>query len=133
MAGALCRGAVGHKASPDVKKAALNRRKQLPVKHLTSMTSMNTKKETAIGFLVGIIANTLGVLLYILLFSDLGLVETYQAAVEQGHVGSLLALGAILNLVAFFGFLRLRRDYRARGVLMATVLTALVILYYKIF
>ena len=97
------------------------------------MTPMNTKKETAIGFVVGIIANTLGVLLYILLFSDLGLVETYQAAVEQEHVGSLLALGAVLNLVAFFGFLRLRRDYRARGVLMATVLTALIILYYKIF
>jgi hypothetical protein len=94
---------------------------------------MNTKKETAIGFLVGIIANTLGVLLYMLLFSDLGLAETYQAAVEQGHVGSLLALGAILNLVAFFGFLKLRRDYRARGVLMATLLTALVILYYKLF
>lgn len=94
---------------------------------------MNTKKETATGFLVGIIANTLGVLLYMLLFSDLGLAETYQAAVEQGHVGSLLALGAILNLVAFFGFLKLRRDYRARGVLMATLLTALVILYYKLF
>ena len=59
--------------------------------------------------------------------------RTYQAAVEQGHVGSLLALGAILNLVAFFGFLKLRRDYRARGVLMATLLTALVILYYKLF
>lgn len=94
---------------------------------------MNTKKETATGFLVGIIANTLGVLLYMLLFSDLGLAETYQAAVEQGHVGSLLALGAILNLVAFFGFLKLRRDFRARGVLMATLLTALVILYYKLF
>ncbi|HSR60117.1 MAG TPA: hypothetical protein VLL47_05145 [Robiginitalea sp.] len=94
---------------------------------------MNTKKETAIGFLVGIIANTLGVLLYMMLFSDMGLAETYQAAVEQGHVGSLLALGAILNLVAFFGFLKLRRDFRARGVLMATLLTALVILYYKLF
>ncbi len=96
------------------------------------MRAINTRKETAIGFLVGIIANTLGVLLYMLLFSDLGLVETYQAAVQQGHVGSLLALGAILNLVAFFGFLRLRRDQRARGVLMATVLTALAILYYKL-
>ena len=93
---------------------------------------MNAKKETAIGFVVGIIANTFGVLIYILLFSDLGIVETYQAAVEQDHVGSLLALGAILNLVAFFGFLRLKRDYRARGVLLATVLTALFILYYKL-
>ncbi|TAI48047.1 hypothetical protein [Flagellimonas allohymeniacidonis] len=93
---------------------------------------MNRKKEIAIGFFVGIIANTLGTLLYILIFSDLGIAETYNAAVEQGHVGSLLALGAILNLVAFFGFLRLKRDLRARGVMIATLLTALVILYYKL-
>ncbi|HUH47033.1 MAG TPA: hypothetical protein VLZ54_07785, partial [Arenibacter sp.] len=73
------------------------------------------KKEILIGFTVGIIANTLGTLLYIVVFSDFGIVETYKAAVAQGHVGSLLALGAILNLIAFFGFLRLRRDYRARG------------------
>ena len=89
-------------------------------------------KEMAIGFAVGLIANTIGVLLYILLFSDMGITETYQAAVEQGHVGSLLALGAILNLVAFFGFLKIRRDERARGVLLATVITALIILYYKV-
>ncbi len=63
----------------------------------------------------------------------MGIIETYEAAVQQGHVGSLLALGAILNLAAFFGFLKLKRDYRARGVLMATVLTALIILFYKLF
>ena len=91
------------------------------------------KKEILIGLIVGIIANTIGTLLYILIFSDFGIVETYQAAVQQEHVGSLLALGAILNLVAFFGFLRIRRDYRARGVLIATLLTALLILYYKVF
>ena len=94
---------------------------------------MNTKKEVIIGFLVGIIANTIGTLAYILLFSDLSIVETYKAAVESDHIGSLLALGAILNLIAFFLFLKIRRDYRARGVLIATLLTALVILYYKVF
>ena len=94
---------------------------------------MNTKKEILIGILVGIIANTAGTLLYILLFSDLSIVETYQAAVKQGHVGSLLALGAILNLVAFFGFLKIKRDQRAKGVLIATIVTALIILYYKVF
>ena len=91
------------------------------------------KREIAIGFVVGLIANTLGTLLYILLFSELGIVDTYRAAVQQGHVGSLLALGALLNLAAFFGFLEVKRDYRARGVLMATVFTALVILFYKLF
>lgn len=91
------------------------------------------KKEVIIGFIVGIIANTFGTLLYILLFSDMGIVDTFKAAVEQEHIGSLLALGAILNLVAFFGFLRLRRDHRARGVMIATILTALIIMYYKVF
>lgn len=94
---------------------------------------MDVKQELIIGFIVGIIANTIGTLLYITLFSEFGLVETFQAAVQQGHVGSLLALGAILNLIAFFGFLKLRRDHRAKGVLIATILTALVILYYKVF
>ncbi|MEH6682151.1 MAG: hypothetical protein V7724_16530 [Sediminicola sp.] len=91
------------------------------------------KKELAIGFTVGIIANTLGTLLYIVLFSELGIADTIRAAVEQEHIGSLLALGAILNLLAFFGFLRLKRDQRAKGVMMATLLTALIILYYKMF
>jgi len=93
---------------------------------------MKNKKEIIIGFVVGIIANTFGTLLYILLFSDLGIVETFNAAVNQGHIGSLLALGAILNLVAFFGFLRIKRDQRAKGVMLATLVTALVILTYKV-
>jgi len=94
---------------------------------------MNTKKEVIIGFLVGIIANTIGTFLYILLFSEFGIEETYQAAVAQGHLGSLLALGALLNLAAFFGFLKLKRNHRAKGVLIATMLTAFLILYYKVF
>ena len=94
---------------------------------------MNTKKEILIGLVVGIIANTIGTLLYILLFSDLSISETYKAAVAQEHVGSLLALGAVLNLIAFFGFLRIKRDNRAKGVLLATILTAFIILYYKVF
>lgn len=94
---------------------------------------MKNRKEILIGFVVGVIANTFGTLVYILLFSDLTISETFNAAVRQGHVGSLLALGAILNLVAFFGFLRIKRDYRARGVMIATLLTAMVILYYKVF
>ena len=93
---------------------------------------MNRKKEILIGFVVGIIANTIGTLLYILLFSKMGIQETINAAIEQDHMGSLLALGAILNLVAFFGFLKIRRDHRARGVLIATLLTAFIILYFKL-
>ena len=94
---------------------------------------MNSRKEVFIGFIVGLIANSFGTLLYILVFSDLGIMDTFRAAITQGHLGSLLALGAILNLVAFFGFLRIKREHRARGVMIATLLTALIILFYKVF
>lgn len=93
---------------------------------------MNKRKEILIGIAVGLIANAVGTLLYILLFVNMGVSETLKAAVEQGTLGSILALGAILNLVAFFGFLKLRRDERARGVLIATLFTALVILLFKL-
>ena len=94
---------------------------------------MKTKKEIGIGFMVGLIANTIGTLLYIVIFSDLSIPETYKAAVAEGHIGSLLALGAVLNLGAFFLFLKIKRDARAKGVLIATLLTALLIMYYKVF
>ncbi len=94
---------------------------------------MNNRKEVIIGFVVGVIANSFGTLLYILIFSDMGVMDTFRAAITQGHLGSLLALGAILNLVAFFGFLRIKREHRARGVMIATLLTALIILFYKVF
>jgi uncharacterized membrane protein len=93
---------------------------------------MNNKKEIIIGFIVGLIANTFGTLFYILLFSDLSVGETINAAISQGHIGSLLALGAVLNLVAFFAFLRIKRDQRAKGVMLATLVTALIILMYKV-
>lgn len=91
------------------------------------------RKEIAIGFVVGVIANVFGSLLYILLFSKLGVMETLKEAHKVGHFGSILALGALLNLPAFFGFLRLKRDHRAKGVLLATICTAVIILIYKVF
>ena len=53
---------------------------------------MNNKKEIAIGFAVGIIANTLGTLIYILLFSDMGIQETIQAAMIATILTALIIL-----------------------------------------
>ena len=87
----------------------------------------NTKKEIIIGFIVGIIANTLGTILYILLFSKFSIKETFQAAIQEGHIGSLLALGALLNLIAFFLFLRsillmLTKLYQSEFALLSLIL-----------
>lgn len=82
------------------------------------------KKEIIIGFITGIIANTVGIVLYILLFSELSIIETLKAAQQNNFLGSLIALGAILNLIVFFLFLKQNKPYRARGVLLATLVAA---------
>ncbi|MEO6346844.1 MAG: hypothetical protein ABIO60_02950 [Aquaticitalea sp.] len=84
------------------------------------------KKEVFIGLAVGLIANILGLIIAILLFGHGQSIETaLKASVAQGFFGKLVSIGAILNLIAFFLFIKLKRDYRARGVILATVLVAI--------
>ncbi|WP_339699234.1 hypothetical protein [uncultured Marixanthomonas sp.] len=88
-------------------------------------------KEILIGFLIGLVANAAGSYLYIYFFSKETLEKTIQYAIEQDVLGNIIALGAILNLCAFFIFLKKNKVYRARGVVLATVLAALIILISK--
>lgn len=91
------------------------------------------KKEVSTGIAVGLIANSLGIIIYLLIFSDMSIKDSLIAARQQDHLGSVIALGALLNMAAFFGFLKLKRDHRAKGVLIATLFSAFIILMLKLF
>jgi hypothetical protein len=91
------------------------------------------KKEVLIGLIIGLIANTTGSYLYIYFFSDYSLEETIKNALIQDVFGNIIALGAILNLFVFFIFLKKNQFYRARGVVLATVVSAIIILVTKFY
>ncbi len=91
------------------------------------------KKEVFIGLLIGLLANTAGSYLYIFFFSDFGLTETIKNALLQDVFGNIIALGAILNLFVFFIFLKKDQFYRARGVVLATVIAAIIVLITKFY
>ena len=85
-------------------------------------------KELLIGFLTGLIANALGILICLFIVSlikGLTLAEAFQFYIESGTSWTILTLGALPNLLAFFGFLKINREQRARGVILATFLTAI--------
>ena len=87
------------------------------------------KKEIGIGFLVGLISNSLGVLVCVWIISmmkKLTLESTFDFYYQSENLWMLLTLGALPNLAVFFGFLKINREYRARGVLLATFMTAIV-------
>ena len=87
------------------------------------------KKDILIGFIVGIVANAIGLVIATLLFGPgTGISDSLSKAVSQGFLSKLISIGALLNLAAFFLFISKNQDLRARGVLIATVLIAVLTL-----
>ena len=92
------------------------------------------KKEILIGFGVGLIATVFGLIFAIQIFGksdDWG--EVIQQAIASGSLTKLMSIGALLNLGAFFLFLKKNQDKRAQGVLIATILVFIVTMIIKFF
>jgi hypothetical protein len=92
------------------------------------------KKDIFIGMLIGLIANAIG--LYFaatLLGNGDDFMTVIKAASNEGFLGKLVSLGAILNLIAFFVFIKKKQDYKARGVLLITVFVAVFTFVFKLF
>lgn len=84
------------------------------------------KKDVIIGIVVGLLANAIGLYFAALLLGNGDdPMNVIKAAKAEGFLGKLVSLGAILNLIAFFVFIKKKQDYRARGVLLATILIAI--------
>lgn len=93
-----------------------------------------TKKDIFIGMMVGLIANAIGLILAsTLLGKGDDFTHVIKAASHEGFLGKLISLGAILNLIAFFVFIKKKQDYRARGVLLITVFIAVFTFVFKLF
>ncbi|SDS02174.1 hypothetical protein [Christiangramia echinicola] len=89
------------------------------------------KQNIFTGFLTGIAANIAGVMLYISLLSNADIDATLKDAVANDYLGKIIALGAVLNFLPFFVFLKKKQNYHARGVLLATVSIAVAVAIYK--
>ena len=89
------------------------------------------------GFVTGILANSLG--LFIVGFAmskssgrNDGIMQVLEAAHSQNFLGKLISLGAILNLLCFFYFIKKKKDAGASGVLVATIIIAIITFIIKL-
>lgn len=94
--------------------------------------SINIKKEIGIGFLFGLLANLVGMFFYVAIFLETDFEKVLRTAKEQDLLGSIVVLGAVLNFIPFFYFIRKNLIYKARGVLIATILAAVTVAILKI-
>ncbi len=89
------------------------------------------KKEILIGFLVSIFATFSGLFIYLQYVSRFGFYETIEMVQKGGVLGAVIALAALPNLFVFFVFLKKNQDYRARGVVMGVLMTAILTMVLK--
>lgn len=91
------------------------------------------KKNIFIGMLIGLVANAIGLFFAAnLLGNGDDFTVVIKAAAAEGFLGKLISLGAVLNLIAFFVFIKKKQDYRARGVLLITVFIAVFTFVFKL-
>lgn len=82
-------------------------------------------KEILIGIFVSIFATCCGVFIYLQYISKFGFYETIEMIQQGGVLGPVIALSSIPNLFVFSIFIKKKQDYRARGVLLTTIITAI--------
>ncbi len=89
------------------------------------------RKEILIGVFAAILATFCGFYVYVEFVSPYGYDQTINMIAKGKLFGKVLSLAALPNLLVFFVFLKKNKDYRARGVLLATMLTAITVMILK--
>jgi hypothetical protein len=87
------------------------------------------KTDLLIGFILGIIGALLGVFLFISFFTEFEFADGILALKSQNSLGKLIALGAVINVVLFFGLLKYDKELMARGVVLATIALTILTLF----
>jgi len=82
-----------------------------------------------IGFVIGLAACFLGTYLYITLIAKYEFFSGLTLLKNGGYLGKVITLGAILPLIAFFVLLKFNKDFMARGVILATIVLAILTIF----
>jgi len=86
---------------------------------------MTNKFDLVSGFFIGILTALAGTFLFLEIFTDYGFLKGIELMRTEGYLGKLITVGAVLNLIVFFILLRKDKDMMARGVILATLVLAI--------
>ena len=87
---------------------------------------MNKKKEIVKGVLFALLSSLSGLVIAILFLSENdSIIESLKNSYYENFLGKLISLGAILNVLVFFVFIKKNQDQRAKGVLLFTIFLAI--------
>lgn len=94
---------------------------------------MYNKRQLFIGTLIGILVPAFIMsMIYAVKFGESTVSNFIETAIQQGIAAPIIALSILGNLGLFFLFLRFEKLWASRGVMIATFLYGLLMLYLKL-
>ncbi|MTG96973.1 MULTISPECIES: hypothetical protein [Myroides] len=83
-------------------------------------------KGILIGFVAGLIVTVIGSEVYLRLFTHFDLVNDFSFIYRTKLLGRITAIGSLFNLALFTFFITKRRDFYARGCILAVFFITLI-------
>ncbi|MEC4049216.1 hypothetical protein OX284_007225 [Flavobacterium sp. SUN046] len=83
------------------------------------------KKDLFIGFIIGLVAATLGAYIMVESLTHYNLFTDYKKLQEEELLGKVITLGSILNIILFFVLIKKNKELMARGIVLATIILTL--------
>ena len=85
------------------------------------------------GLFVGLIAPIVAFVIYVGFYLEADVMETYNTLVKMNKLTHVISLSALINLLLFFMNIKTHRDMMAKGIVLATMIYAFVVLGLKLF
>ena len=76
-------------------------------------------KDLLIGTAIGLVVSFIGCVLFITIFTSMGLEEGFTNLKSQGNLGKLVTLGALLNIGVVYLLFKKNKDTMAKGVILS--------------
>ncbi len=86
-------------------------------------------KDLIFGFVIGLLTAILGCYLFLTFYTEYSFLEGINAIKQEGYLGKLIALSAVLNVLVFFILLKLNKEVVARGIVFATIFLAILTMF----
>ncbi len=86
-------------------------------------------KDLVLGVLIGFCSAILGIIIFLKAFTFYDPFNDLELLKQQGILGKVVTLGAILNIIVFFILLKKGKDVMARGVILSLILLTIITLF----
>jgi hypothetical protein len=85
------------------------------------------------GLFVGLIAPIVAFIIYVAFYLEREILETYHSLLEKNILSEAISLSVLINLLIFFMNIKTNRDMVAKGIILATMIYAFIVLGLKLF